>query len=282
VVVADVGASFGLQGGALGTLLDAKRRFLKPGGRVIPYAFRLFVAPIELDDKRSLNVWGKNRYGLDLSSIRRFAANTNYHVPIGSDHVLGPAALLATINFENVNSPYVAGKATCVANRDGLMQGLAGWIAEDLAPGISFTNSPIKPTVDWVQSFFPVETPVELRAGDRVAVSIKTNDGQVWRWRVQVANGDASGSGAPSIKARFDHSNLWGFPILKEQLKSQCLDYTPRLSRKGEAELYVLSAVDGLRTVDELADLMLGEFGDCFPSKSTATEFVGKIVARGT
>ena len=78
VIVSDTGASFGLQGGMLGTLLDAKKRFLKPGGRIIPHSLQLLVAPVDLNDGRNLDVWEKDRYGLDLSSIRRFAANTNY------------------------------------------------------------------------------------------------------------------------------------------------------------------------------------------------------------
>ena len=282
VVIADVGASFGLQDGALGSLLDARRRCLKPGGRIIPSAFQLFVAPIELDDKRSLNVWAKDCYGVDLSSIRRFAANTNYHFSLNSGLLLGPPAALATIHFESVNSSYLAAEASCVATRDGRMHGVAGWITEDLAPGIAFTNSPIAPTVDWTQSFFPVQTPVELQAGDYVRVRIKTNDGQIWRWQIEVTGGQASGPGVSSVKARFDHSTLWSLPISKRQIKSRILDYAPRLSRKGQAELQVLNAVDGVKTVEDLAKPIHQQFADCFPSKAAATEFVSKVVARCT
>jgi predicted RNA methylase len=83
VIVSDTGASFGLQGRMLGALLDAKERFLKPGGKIIPHSLQLFVAPIELKDERNLEIWNKDRYGLDLSSIRRFAANTNYQLRVG-------------------------------------------------------------------------------------------------------------------------------------------------------------------------------------------------------
>jgi SAM-dependent methyltransferase len=280
VIISDTGASCGLQGGMLGNLLDARQRFLKPGGRIIPRSIQLIVAPVELDDGRNLDVWEKNRYGLDLSSLRRFAANTNYLLNLKPGDVLSSPASLATIHFEEVSGPYVAGEALSVAARDGVMHGLGGWMQADLAPGISFTNSPLSPTIQWAQSFFPIERPVELRAGDCIHVNMRTNNGVEWRWQVEVTNRSVSGESPSRITTRFDQSTMWDFPVAPEQLKKQLPSYMPKLSRKGEAELYLLGVLDGRRTTSDLAAELLEHFGDCFPSNASASKFVIEVIAR--
>jgi protein arginine N-methyltransferase 1 len=281
VIVSDTGCSFGLQGGLLGILLDARKRFLKPGGRIIPRSLQLLVAPVEINDARNLDIWENDRYGLDLSSIRRFAANTDYHFKAEPETVLAPPASLTTIQFEEVSSPYVVGETLSVASRDGVMHGLAAWIVLELAPGISFTNSPLAPTVDWLHSFFPIERPVELRTGDRVRARIQTNNGEVWRWHVQIEDGNTDGENL-AVKARFDHSTLWNFPLDPAQVKKQFPNYTPKLSRKGEAEKYLLGAFDGQRSAAELAAELLERFSDCFPSKAVAAQFVSRVIGRCT
>ena len=225
---------------------------------------------------------GKDRYGLDLSSMRRFSANTNYQLRVAPEDLLASSALLTTIHFDEVASPYVAGETLSVAARDGMMHGLAAWIDLELAPGISFTNSPLEPTVDWTHSFFPIETPVALRKGDRVRAKIQTNNGEIWRWRVQIENGNTDGKSPASIKARFDHSTLWNFPLDPAQVKKQLPSYTPKLSRKGEAEKYLLSACDGQRSSAQLAAELMERFADCFPSKAAAVQFVSRVIGRCT
>ena len=128
------------------------------------------------------------------------------------------------------------------------MHGLAAWIVLELAPGIFFTNSPLAPTVDWLHSFFPVEKPVELRTGDRVKAKIQTNNGEVWRWHIRNNDGNTDGEGPSAVKARFDHSTLWNFPLDPAQVKKQFPNYVPKLSRKGEAEKFLLGAFDGKRS----------------------------------
>lgn len=279
VVISDTGCSFGLQGGMLGLLLDAKKRFLKPGGRVIPHSMQLFVAPMELKDHRNLDVWDKDRYGLDLSPVRRFAANTDYSLRVGPKQVLGPPALLTTLHFDEVNSAYVAGETISVAARDGVLHGLVAWIVLELTPGISFNNSPLGATVDWTHSFFPIEKPVEVRAGDRVRSKIQTNNGDIWRWKIEVMDGTASPENS-EVKARFDQSSLWNFPVDPETVKKQFADYRPKLSRKGEAEKYLLCAFDGQRTATDLTAELLRNFGDCFPSETSASHFVARVIGR--
>ncbi len=282
VIVSDTGASFGLQGGMLGTLLDAKKRFLRPGGRIVPHSLQLFVAPVELNDGRNLDIWEKNRYGLDLSSLRRFAANTSYVLKFKPEHVLASPASLATIHFEEVDSSYVAGETVSVAARDGVMHGLGAWMLAELAPGISFTNSPLEPAVEWTHSFFPIEDPVALRAGDRVRANIRTNNGEVWRWKVEVTSGSTSGTSSSAVRARFDQSTLWSFPVAPERMKKLLPNYTPKLSRKGEAEKYLLSAFDGQRSSAQLAAELMERFADCFPTKAAASQFVSRVIGRST
>jgi type I protein arginine methyltransferase len=278
VIVSDTGCSFGLQGGLLGVLLDAKKRFLKPGGRIIPHSLELLVVPVELNDRRNLDIWQKDRYGLDLSSIRRFAANTDYHIKIGAGDMLAPPASLTTIRFDEVESPYVAGEKVSIASRDGTLHGLGAWIRLELAPGISFTNSPLEPAVEWTQSFFPIEKPVELKTGDQVRAKIQTNDGEVWRWQVEVTEA----ANESEIRARFDQSTIWNFPVSPEHLKKQLPSYAPKLSRRGEAEKYLLNAFDGKLSAAELASELLERFGDCFPSEKAAAKFVSSVVWRNT
>jgi SAM-dependent methyltransferase len=285
VIVSDTGASFGLQDGILGTLMDARTRFLKPEGRIMPESLDFLIAPVELRNARSLDVWNKNRYGLDLSPIRRFAANTNYHMVLEPRDALAGPELIGTIRFQAVNTYYVAGESLSVIQRSGMMHGLGGWISVNLCPGISFNNSPINPTertTDWTQSFFPIEMPVSLRPGDCVRTKISTHNGQAWHWQIEITDGDTSASKSAPVKARFDHSTLGSFPIRPERLKKKLPDHAPKLSRKGEAEFYVLSAFDGRRTVKELTEELLVHFGDCFPTKTAAAEFVGKVVERCT
>ncbi len=282
VVISDTGCSFGLQGGLLGILLDAKKRFLKPGGRIIPRSLELVIAPVELNDERSLNIWEKNRYGLDLSSVRPFAANTNYSLKLEAKDMLAPPASLATIQFAEVDHPYVTGETHSVAERDGVLHGLGAWMRLELAPGIGFTNSPLEAAVDWTHSFFPIERPVEVLAGDRVRAKIQTNNGEVWRWQVEVTEGNATDANASAVKARFDQSTLGNFPIAAEHLKKQLPDYLPKLSRKGEAAKYLLSVFDGQRSAGELAAELQERFADCFPTREAASQFVIRVIGRCT
>jgi hypothetical protein len=201
------------------------------------------------------------------------------------ENVLALPELLTTIRFQTADIHYVSGEAMSVVERTGTMQGIGGWISVNLAPGVSFDNSPVNRsdrTVEWTQSVFPIETPVPVRAGDRVRTKITTHDGKAWRWQIEIIDGGERSSNSACIKAGFDHSTLGCFPIRLDQLKKNLPDYAPRLSRKGAAESYLLAAFNGKLTVKELTDELLARFADCFPTKTAAARFIGRIVDRCT
>ena len=124
---------------------------------------------------------------MDLSSIRRYAANTNHNnIGLQPQSLLAASESMARINFLSAENLFVAGDCTSIIERDGVMHGFGAWMTVNLIPGISFSNSPINPTVDWARSFFPIETPVAVRAGDAVKTKISTYDGKEWRWQVEI------------------------------------------------------------------------------------------------
>lgn len=57
VLVTETIGNIGLDEGILGWVLDARSRFLKPGGIVIPHALELLVSPVELPETSPFKVF---------------------------------------------------------------------------------------------------------------------------------------------------------------------------------------------------------------------------------
>jgi protein arginine N-methyltransferase 1 len=191
VIVTDTFHTFGLQDGLLGSVIDARRRSLKEGGRIVPRTMQLFFVPVELPDiYRRLEVWSTDLYGFDFSAAREFATNNLYSVPIDPDvfrkAFLGEPAALLTIRFSDADTPNVSGDVTLVSTRPGLLHGLGGWFAAELDEGILLSNSPDIMTVSWKNAFFPLDRPVLVAAGDALKVRIETCNGAAWRWQVEL------------------------------------------------------------------------------------------------
>ena len=278
VIVCEILGSIALQGGILGPLIDARKRMLREGGRVIPQSLELSIVPVEVPKMHDeIDLWKPDLYGLDFSPIRPFAINNYYNFKCDPQNFLSDPKPLGRIPLSEAESTYVRGTATCVATCAGILHGIAGWLSLDLAPGITISNSPSKANVNWGHAFFPLETPVPLNAGDRVSVAVSTHDGAEWRWKVGVAR-KADGEAANETRGMgFDHSTFFGFPLTRQKLGATT---KPKLSRKGEAELYLLGLLNGERTVAELEQELVARYSDCFPSATAASAFIKDVVRR--
>lgn len=272
VLMTDIGGTFALQAGPLDLLIDARTRFLKDGGAIIPRSIELFVVPVELPEiyEREVEFWARDLYGLDLSPIRPFAVNNLSRADLSAEACLGDPAPLLRVDLAGLRDAAVRGDVLLVARRSGVLHGLGGWFVGDLAPGVSLTNGPEEPAADWPQVLFPLEQPLTVKEGDRVTVEVSTYNGGEWRWRVEVAE----------VGARFDQSTLRGFPFSLERLHNLATDHAPVLSRLGEAEAFLLRSFDGRRTVTEMGQDVFHRYSDVFKRPSEAEAFVREVVAR--
>jgi len=185
VLVTETMGPFGFDEHILGYVLDARQRLLRPGATILPSRLGLSVVPVELDDEYAKRIawWSEPRFGLDLSPMRVFAANSRYHIQLDETaHRAAPAELLSS-SFESAR---IAGHHTFVADRDATIHGFGMWFDATLAEGITLTNRQKRAT-HWSQGFLPLEREIAVPRGAEIELHLETEDGKSWRWRGSVA-----------------------------------------------------------------------------------------------
>jgi protein arginine N-methyltransferase 1 len=196
--------NFGLGEGVAGAIIDARDRFLRPGGPIVPQAISMWCALVERSGtfENLVDVWAVPRASVDLSALRAFAANNVYAETFEERDLLSEPAQVAAVSLVDVANADV--KATCetVVTRSGLAHGIAGWFDAELCRGISLSNRPPVAAKSWAHAFLPFERPLEVSAGAEVTIAIATSaNGSHWSW-----------SAARAGDRPFTQSTLLGLP----------------------------------------------------------------------
>jgi protein arginine N-methyltransferase 1 len=276
VIVGDFIGRFGFESGIFETYPAAVRSFLKPGGAIIPSELSLFIAPVESAEMDCrVRFWETPRAGLDVAPALEWAINTGYPVAFDASHVLGDAAEIARAPTDVVPSRGFSADVRMTIRRDGVLHGLAGGFTAQLAPGVTLTNAPGAPERAAKRNvFFPVRTPVAVRAGDvvRVRFGIRPNE-LIVSWAVEVCGSNGA------RRARSAQSTLRGMLVSREDLRRARPDFIPVLTARGRARLSVLELCDGVRPLQEVERLVYERHRELFASHGEAEAFVAEVTA---
>jgi protein arginine N-methyltransferase 1 len=207
VLITETLWNFGIGEGMIGFLDDARRRFLKPGARIIPAAVDLHVAPVQAHRLYArLHDRPADRHGIDLAPIRRYQVN-NVHMPhLDTEGFLSDPALLLRTELDGSATPDFDADVRVSVIDHGVLHGVCGWFRARLAPGVVLDNEPPSTSSSWAHAFFPVQSPVAVRPDDEISIRIETGeDGTVWRWRTDVRRADR-------MLAAYDQTSFRGFP----------------------------------------------------------------------
>jgi hypothetical protein len=95
-------------------MMDARDRFLAPGGVLIPCSIRLMAAPVEATEhyQKTIDVWSTHVHGVDVSPLRALAVNQPTPARMDRTQLLSEPATLATIDLMRVSEPYSGGAAS--------------------------------------------------------------------------------------------------------------------------------------------------------------------------
>lgn len=276
VIVTDGAGRFGFDAGIIETLSDARARFLKPGGRVIPRTITLSLAPVDTrEPSEHVAFWSRPLRGLSLDPASAIARNTGYPRHLRPDDLLAQPAQIATFD-PSVDTRTLSGRAAFTIERASTLHGIGGWFSAELAPGVLLTNAPgAAHRINRRNVFFPLREPAAVSAGDTVRVSMFIQPAQlIVRWRVELASADGT------VRHTTDASTFQGMLIPRENVARTRPEFQPRLTPAGRARKTVLDLCDGARTLSDIESALLERHRDLFADRADAAAFVAEVVTR--
>lgn len=170
---------------------DARERFLKPGGSILPECADTFLLPIS-SESFGLGQMPPRFYDLDYRPfIKRLSAEYRHLRASGKPFLaLSEPALCYHVDFrKDMQNP---GKTFAPFRiiADGRLDGFLGWFEARLCEGVTLSNSPYLPLTSWWQLYLPVLEQPQYRAGQTILLYLDPNiaAGEAqWKYAVQPA-----------------------------------------------------------------------------------------------
>jgi protein arginine N-methyltransferase 1 len=281
VIVSDLRGVLPLFRQHIPSIADARRRLLAAGGVLIPRRDHLWGALMEEPKLYGTYVepWLANPFGLDLSAGHPLVVNTWRKTNASPDQLLVKPRHWATLDYARIENPNIAGDLAWTAECARTAHGLLIWFDAELGDGIGFSNAPGQPELIYGQAFFPLQAPVALAEGDRIAVRVQANlvdEEYVWGWNTQVTTPGDSGL----MKANFRQSTFFGAPVSPAKLERREAGFVPPVTQEAEIDRLCLSLVNGETRLGNIARQLTGRFPERFQRWEDALTHVADLLER--
>lgn len=275
VIVCDHVGYFGIDYQVIAVLRDARRRFLKPGGRIVPAALTLCLGLVESEhDRARVMRWEDASVPEALRWLSHYDVNRRHAATLSEPALLAEPATLGEIDLMTEERDFFSFRARFAVARAGEVHGLAGWFDCRLAEGVSMTNSPLAAErIDRPQALLPLAEPLAVAAGDAVeaSVALRPSDGLI-AWSVS----------HPASGKSLRHSTWEGSLLDLDDVRRVRPEHVPRMNDRGRARQVVLGYCDGRRTVQEIEAAVLRDHPDLMPTPEAISGFVAEVLGRDT
>jgi protein arginine N-methyltransferase 1 len=207
--VSDLRASTPFHGAHLPSILDARRRFLAPGGRMVPLEDSLYVSVLRSERiyHRVVEPWREAALGVSMDSIRELAAQRPTRLTVPTLDLCPEPQRWGTLDYREIGGADFRGGAAWEIERPGIGYGLCLWFDSRLSPGSAVSGAPGQPPLPYGQYLLPFSRPVTLPAGDWASVEIEVEwqgETNLWRWTFTRRSGGPEGKIADRLENRSD------------------------------------------------------------------------------
>ena len=182
VIVSETLGNYALEENIIATLADARRRFLKTGGRVVPAGITQYVAPVvapRIDEE--LRAWQRIGHGINLAAAQAMTLNNAYVRLLQPDELLDAgrsAVAWDAIDLTRETRSKRNGEAEWRLSKPATIYGFAAWWMAELVPGVTLSTGPQAPRTHWEQLYFPLLNPIETKSRDIVGVELRSNSSE--------------------------------------------------------------------------------------------------------
>ena len=279
VMVSDIRGVLPFYDGAIVSVEDARRRFLTPDGIMIPQRDMLRAALVEAGSlyARLFEPWSRDVHSLDLSAGRELLLNSTYGTHFTCEQLLSESHVWCVLDYASGASGRAADSFTLRAKRSGTAHGLCLWFDTQLWGDAQFSSLPCSGKMVYGHLFLPWRAPVSLVAGQEVAVELRVDpvgEDYVWCWNTTVT---PTGTQKP---IGFVQSSFWGAELSPDRLRRRALDYVPLLTESGGADRWILQAMNGECTLEQIARAATERFPQEFRNLEEAVRRVSNLAER--
>ncbi len=188
LVVAELIGSFGLEESIIPALSDARERFLKPGGRLLPSWLDLYVAPTE--EGETQRRWQRvlaAEHGLDFTPMSSLSQHRPIHMWADPSKLLAKGVPVFRCDFRDHSTATVLeGDTTIEMARSGQLCGWMGWFMAGYEDRSFLSTQPPIAGSSWENVLFPSGDPIPVVSGQTATIKLRLDD-PFWSWTVQVA-----------------------------------------------------------------------------------------------
>ena len=201
------------------------------------------------------------------------AVNTWARARLPADGFLAEARTWAVLDYRTVAEPDVRASLAWTVARAGTVHGLSLWFEAELAEGIGYSTAPGGPETVYGTPLLPFAEPVEVAAGDRIAVELQARlvgDDYAWIWDTRIER-----PGQSSVE--FRQSTLLGQPISPARLRRRAHGFRPALGEAGRIDRMILGRMEGGASLEEIAREVQAAFPARFARWEDALTRVGRL-----
>jgi protein arginine N-methyltransferase 1 len=279
VIVSDIRGVLPLCGHAISSIEDARQRFLAPGGILIPQRDTLKASLVEATDyySRLTSPWRNAIRGMDFSSALSLVLHGSYPSQFKPEQLPTEAQSWCVLDYmAGVSQPATAELHFLLA-RPATVHGVCVWFETQLFDGIGYSSGPDGASTIYGQIFLPWLEAVQIKQGQEICVGLRADligGDYIWRWETEICGG--SGHGA----RHFKQSTFQGANFTPQALRRRAADFVPSLSEEGRADRWLLQAMDGKTSLQQMAQAAAEEFPKIFPRWEDALRRAAELAAQ--
>ena len=278
LIISDLRGLLPLHGNNINTLNDAKKRFLKNNGVLIPTSDKIYLALASSPKlyNEIIESWDNNKYELNLSSAKNSCLNTFYPDNFKSSKLISSSKLWAKIDYSKLKSTNFHKKLNFKVSTKTKIHGFSSWFNSELTPGIKLDNSPeAKGAKVYGRAFFPFLEPLHLDPGDRISILLQANliaKEYNWSWKTEHYKKYKK----IPVKT-FSQSTLFFNPLSPENLIKGSQNYKTSMNDEAIIHYNTLHLFSKGLTVLNIGKKIYKKFPKKFVNLNEAITFVGDL-----